>query len=103
MKHRLKERRNELLSLKKSSRDSQAPVELDQTRMGRLSRMDAMQMQAMAQATAGRRAQEVQRIEQALKRIDEGDYGYCVGCDELIPAKRLELDPAIPTCVACAA
>lgn len=82
--------------------DDRRPVELDQSSVGRLSRMDALQMQAMAQATERRRAQEITRIEAALKRIDHGDYGWCATCGEAIAPKRLEADPTVATCIDCA-
>jgi len=75
-------------------------VELDQTSVGRLSRMDALQSQAMAQAGQRRRRVDLQRIEAALERIEEDEYGYCTQCGELIPEARLLLDPAAATCVA---
>ena len=77
-------------------------VELDQQSVGRLSRMDALQGQAMARATQERRAILARRIASALQRIDEGEYGYCTDCGEEIPLKRLELDPTAPACVSCA-
>lgn len=77
-------------------------MELDQTRVGRLSRMDALQGQAMAQETERRRKNELQRIEAALLRVESGDYGYCVTCGEEISAKRLALDPSTPLCIDCA-
>lgn len=95
-------RKAELEALTDSSDESRRPVELDQTRVGRLSRMDALQSQAMAQATERRRSGELYRINAALVRLDGGDYGYCSGCDEPIGAKRLELDPSIATCIICA-
>ena len=82
--------------------DSRRPVELDQTSVGRLSRMDAMQVQAMALATERRRHDEARRVGAAICRIDEGEYGHCVSCDEEISAKRLGVDPVIPTCIRCA-
>ena len=82
--------------------EDQAVVTLDQQSVGRLSRMDALQRQAMAQATGRRREVQRQRIMAALARIDEGEYGYCVDCGEEIAAGRLEFDPAIPNCVSCA-
>ncbi len=82
---------------------ARAPVELDQTSVGRLSRIDAMQHQAMALATERRRAGAQRRIEQALARLDAGTYGDCVQCGEEIAPKRLALDPAIATCLECAA
>ncbi|WP_115937793.1 TraR/DksA family transcriptional regulator [Aestuariispira insulae] len=98
----LLDRREELSALAKNSEEARAPVALDQTMQGRLSRMDAMQGQAMAQETERRRMAEIGRIDAALKRIGQGDYGYCVTCDEPIAEKRLRLDPSIPTCIACA-
>ena len=85
-----------------TSADDRKPVTLDQQSVGRLSRMDAMQMQAMAQASEKRRRQEVSRIESAIKRIDEGEYGYCVTCGDGISEKRLKADPTISTCINCA-
>jgi DnaK suppressor protein len=85
-----------------STAENRRPVELDQTTMGRLSRVDALQGQAMAQATERMRGQEVARIKAALARIDEGEYGYCTTCGEEIAAKRLATDPTIPICIRCA-
>ena len=95
-------RREELLSVMKASTEGSRPVELDQTRVGRLSRMDALQGQAMAQETERRRKNELQRIDAALARVDTGNYGYCVNCDEEISVKRLSLDPSTPLCIDCA-
>lgn len=81
---------------------SREPVALDHTSVGRLSRMDAMQMQAMAQATERRRGQAIARIEATLRRIDEGEFGYCTACGEEIAEKRLAIDPTVPTCIDCA-
>lgn len=79
-----------------------APVELDQQSVGRVSRMDAMQMQAMAQAVQRRRGARRIAIQQALKRIDEGEFGHCVECDEAITTGRLDVDPTFVACVRCA-
>lgn len=96
-------RREELLTVMKASIEGSRPVELDQTRVGRLSRMDALQGQAMAQETERRRKIELQRIDAALARVEAGDYGYCVTCGEEISSKRLALDPSTPLCIDCAA
>ena len=82
--------------------DDRSPVKLDQQAVGRLSRMDAMQQQAMAQATSRRRAGRQTRIAAALKRIAEDEFGFCQDCGEDIGKARLSLDPTIPTCVSCA-
>lgn len=80
----------------------QATVELDQQAVGRLSRMDALQNQAMARATGARRQAERARLEAALARIEAGEYGFCEDCGEPIAAGRLRLDPAALLCVDCA-
>jgi len=98
----LLERLEGLRAASETTAENRAPVELDQTSVGRLSRMDAMQGQALAVATERRRHEEMQRVEAAIKRIDEGEYGYCIACGEVIAAKRLEVDPTIPTCIGCA-
>lgn len=99
---RLAAMRDELAELADAHEADRATVELDQTMVGRLSRMDALQGQAMAQEVARRRETEIKRIDAALKRMDEGDYGYCVSCGEEIAVRRLELDPAAATCINCA-
>ncbi len=81
---------------------SQATVELDQQSVGRLSRMDALQNQAMAKAQAGRRQIEKARLTAALARMAEEEYGYCEDCGDAIAAARLELDPAAAKCIGCA-
>jgi len=98
----LEEKKAELQSIMKAAEEDQKPVELDQTRVGRLSRMDALQGQALAQETVRRRTNELARIDAALERLQSGDYGYCVRCDEEISEKRLKLDPSAPLCIDCA-
>ncbi len=102
VKARLLARRDELRRLAESARESRRPVELDQSRVGRLSRMDALQDQAMALETERRRQVELRLIEAALGRINAGDYGFCLSCGEEIAAKRLELDPTASLCIDCA-
>lgn len=92
----------ELLALSEAADEDRKPVELDQQSVGRLSRMDSLQVQAMAKAADARRAMELRRIEAALHRLDDDEYGYCVECGEEIEAKRLEVDPAAPRCAGCA-
>jgi len=77
-------------------------VTLDQAAVGRLSRMDALQGQAMAQETKRRNEIELVRINSALERIKSGDYGYCLHCDEEVSEKRLEINPSATLCIKCA-
>ena len=85
-----------------AAKDARAPVALDPQSVGRLSRMDALQSQAMAVETDRRRKVELQQIEAALGRIEDGDYGTCAGCGEAIARKRLALNPTTPVCIDCA-
>lgn len=45
---------------------------------------------------------EVQQIDRALARMDDGEYGVCVKCGEDIATARLDLLPATPFCRKCA-
>ncbi len=85
-----------------AEKQAQAIVELDQQAIGRLSRMDALQNQAMAKAQQVNRDNEVLRLQAALNRIQEEEYGYCKDCGEDIPEGRLKLDLAATKCVSCA-
>ena len=85
------------------SAEGRAPVTLQQDSVGRLSRIDAMQQQAMAQAEERRRSAERVRIRSALERIEQGEWGWCLTCGEEITVGRLERDPAATQCLACAA
>lgn len=80
---------------------SGTPVELDQTRVGRLSRMDALQQQAMAAGLRDRLLLKKQRLEAALTRLDEGVFGKCCRCGEPVALERLQADPGAPFCPAC--
>jgi len=79
-----------------------APVILDQQSVGRLARMDAMQVQAMAQSAEQRRRGRKQALLYALRRMDDGDFGYCAECGEEIGKGRLGVDPTFHLCVRCA-
>jgi DnaK suppressor protein len=99
---RLRALHDELQSVRAFSSEAAGTVELDQSRVGRLSRMDAMQMQAMSAETNRRRHLQLARIESALVRMDAGDYGACTACGEDIDPRRLESDPAVLLCIRCA-
>ncbi len=99
---RLLERQAQLDEEDAISAGSRDPVTLEQDSVGRLSRMDAMQQQAMAQATQKRRDSEKLRIRAALARLDEGEWGWCLTCGEQIAEARLQHDPGVGQCVGCA-
>jgi len=102
LKKLLREQQAELKARDKEGASWRGPVELDQQSVGRLSRMDAMQQQEMAQAEARRRTSDLARIEMALNRIAEDEYGWCAECGEAIAYGRLEIDPAAHLCISCA-
>lgn len=95
-------RRAELESTAETATQAAQIVELDQTRVGRVSRMDALQLQAMSREAMRRRELELARVESALQRIESGDFGYCQDCGEEIAVGRLEIDPAGTLCIDCA-
>jgi DnaK suppressor protein len=92
----------ELLALKATGEEAASIVMLDQSSVGRLSRMDALQGQAMAQERCRRRELELKKIAAALQRIEKDDYGLCQECNEPIAQRRLEFNPAVAYCIACA-
>ncbi len=94
--------REDLISTSEVRDETSGTVHLDQQSVGRLSRMDALQSQALAQAGKDRAEHQLRLIEAALKRIDNGDYGECLECGELINPKRLEIDPTTLYCIDCA-
>ena len=102
LKQILHKQQQELMALEQTGNEAAAVVELDQTRVGRLSRMDALQGQAMSQERIRRRELQRNRIAAALARIDQDDYGYCTECGEEIAFERLKIDPTATLCIRCA-
>ena len=86
-----------------ASTDSQAQiVELDQSKVGRLSRIDALQAQAVALDGVARRETKLREITAALARLENNEYGWCELCGEAIAQGRLEFDPTVTHCIGCA-
>lgn len=97
--------REELDTLRRASDDTaenRKPVQLDQQSVGRLSRMDAMQQQAMAAAQDTRRHARIRAVEAAIQRLERDDFGWCDTCGEFIGERRMDLDPTLMRCVGCA-
>ncbi|HCK76842.1 MAG TPA: hypothetical protein DHW07_06825 [Gammaproteobacteria bacterium] len=96
----LRSRREELSQ--ESALDGVETIELDQTRVGRLSRAEAMQDHQMALEIARRRSAMLEAIDDALRRVDsDPDFGHCDECGEPIATQRLALDPSQRCCVSC--
>lgn len=102
LKHRLLQQKQEILDLEATLQEISRTVELDQSKVGRLSRMEAMQDQQMALQASRRRKQQLVDIEQAIDRMGQGEYGYCQQCGEEIAYRRLEFDPSTRLCIHCA-
>lgn len=81
---------------------STATATLDQSSVGRLSRMDAMQQQAVAQDLLARLDLRRRKVTAALGRVEAGSYGKCCECQAVLPLDRLEADPAAVFCQECA-
>ena len=99
---RLREELEQIQEASVQTRDSRKPVELDQQGVGRLSRMDALQQQAMARAQEGRRVRRTRALQAAIMRLDAAEFGYCEECGDYIGTKRLDLDPTLARCLSCA-
>lgn len=84
------------------SAGSRRVVALDQQAVGRLSRMDALQGQAMQKGLEARRAARHRAIAAALQRIAEAEFGFCEDCGDFIGHGRLGVDPSAARCVSCA-
>ncbi len=96
IRDRLAEIRREL----ESGSEDRAAVSPDKS-IGRLSRLDSMQMQQMALAGKRRLEQEARDLGDALRRIEAGRYGRCQLCGKDISRERLEYQPAATCCVPC--
>jgi DnaK suppressor protein len=97
----LRQKREEILEVLDSGKRAAGTVKLDQTSVGRLSRMDAMQSQAMLQEAARRREQSLRNIDAALSKLESENYGFCEECGEEIAEKRLYFSPTVCCCIAC--
>jgi DnaK suppressor protein len=77
------------------------PVKLDQTSVGRLSRIDALQNQQLTRGLEARENARHAQILEALRRIEDGSYGVCAGCERPIPYERLLVFPETVRCAEC--
>jgi DnaK suppressor protein len=92
--------RDELARALDDSREAVKPVDLDEP-IGRISRIDAIQQQKMAQASREGLALRATQVRAALERCAEGAYGTCVSCEENVGYARLKARPETPFCIAC--
>lgn len=102
IRKRLEQELSDLQNEALNAQDSEAPVELDQASVGRLSRVDAIQSQCVALTIKRNRDQRIAGIMLALQRREAGTYGICLQCKKPIPQPRLAMDAAAARCVQCA-
>lgn len=77
------------------------PAEMDQTCIGRLSRIEALQNQGFTQGLKERERIQLEQVLDALRRIEDGSYGTCAACRVAIPFERLLVFPETRTCTRC--
>jgi len=96
----LKKKLTDTESILKRGEESSKAVELSNP-IGRLSRMDAMQQQQMALESKRRTELTFARLKSALRRMENGEYGQCLECGEMISIKRLKSQPEVTLCIEC--
>lgn len=89
-------------SMRTTSR-AMKPVQLDQSSVGRLSRIDNLQTQGLTRGLQEREVAKLGQINEALKRLEDGTYGKCVVCESPIAFERLLIFPEAPNCADCTA
>lgn len=93
-----------LAKLERSMRTTEEtlrPVQLDQTAVGRLSRIDSLQNQGVARNLQEREQAKLGQVVSAFERIADGTYGLCLECGGEIPFERLQVFPETPSCTGC--
>jgi len=101
LRTRLEEMKRDLQARLDTTAEAAKPVALDQTAVGRVSRMDALQGQAMAQATRRTMAIQLTQCSSALQAVERGEYGLCRKCEEPVGIERLRVKPEAPFCLEC--
>ena len=77
-----------------------APISPDKA-IGRLSRLDSMQIQEITKDAMRRREKRIQDLRRAIERMDAGSYGMCERCGQWIEFERLEAQPESLHCGDC--
>ncbi len=86
----------------RSTEEAMKPVTLDQSTVGRLSRIDSLQNQGLTRNLQEREQVKLGQVQAAFARLEHGGYGECTECGAPIPFDRLLVFPEAPTCGACA-
>ena len=98
------ELQRQLVRLEQSMRVTEKAVkivELDQTAVGRLSRMDSLQNQSLSKGLREREVARLSQLREAISRIEKETFGLCIACGGEIPYERLFVFPEAPACGEC--
>ena len=101
LKTDLEQIQGQLLEQLDSGKSATDIVTLDQTLVGRVSRVDAIQQQSKARSTHSQAKNRLDAVRRALNALRSGDYGYCDHCVEPIPFARLRARPETRYCIGC--
>lgn len=96
-RHKLLEKRADVLSALRMKFDTLA-------RMGRVAEDDQAQIthdEFVSLHLNSLDYRELRLVNEALDRLDSGDYGICLACEEPIPPKRLSALPWARYCIPC--
>ena len=85
----------------RATEEAMRPVTLDQSAVGRLSRIDSLQNQGLTRNLQERERAKLGQVVTAFQRMEKGTYGLCVECGHEIPFERLLVFPETPTCTPC--
>jgi DnaK suppressor protein len=96
----LLEKRDRLLTEARRTLDSEMVIEADE-RMDEVDQASSEYMQAFSFRLRGRERFLMEKIEHALRKIEEGGYGICEECEEGISLKRLQARPEAQLCIQC--
>ncbi|MDX1627113.1 MAG: TraR/DksA C4-type zinc finger protein [Fulvivirga sp.] len=104
-KARLKEKIEEEIASTREDisalKDQSSPVSPENA-IGRISRMDAINNKSISEASLRQAEEKLSKLETALAKVDQDNFGICIRCGQPIPAGRLMLLPHSTTCVKCA-
>ena len=77
------------------------PIEPENA-IGRISRMDAINNKSINDRMLRKAKEKLKKLNLALSRINEKEFGMCINCNKLINENRLMLMPEVVRCVKCA-
>lgn len=91
----------ELRAFEEGTAAAAKPVTLDQSAVGRVSRIDAIAQQKMIEANRQAGRVRLQLVRSAQQRLARDEYGECLECGEEIAFRRLKARPEALFCLAC--